>query len=66
MTLRKYVFSPRVIGSALAVLSVVRRSRKPALGQRTWALWLFWGIGFLINLVTVREESARRVSPPRR
>jgi len=66
MTLRKYVLSPRVLGSAFAVLPVVRQSRKPALGQRTWALWLFWGIGFLINVVTVREHSARRVSPSRR
>jgi hypothetical protein len=66
MTLRKYVLSPRVIGSALSVLPVVKQSRKPALGQRTWALWVFWGIGFLISLVTVREESSRRVSASRR
>ena len=66
MTLRKYVLSPRVVGSALAVLPVVKQSRKPPLGQRTWVLWVFWGIGFLISLVTVREESARRVSAPRR
>jgi len=65
MTLRKYVLSPRVVGSALAVLPVAKATRKPALGQRTWVLWLFWAIGFLISLVTVREESARRVSAPR-
>lgn len=65
MTLRKYLLSPRVVGSALSVLPMARRSRKPTLGQRTWVLWVFWAIGFLINLATVREESARRVSRPR-
>ena len=65
MTLRKYLLSPRVVGSALAVLPVARQSRKPVIGQRTWVLWVFWAIGFLISLVTVREESARRVSTPR-
>lgn len=66
MTLRKYVLSPRVVGSALAVLPVVKQTRKPVLGQRVWVLWAFWGIGFVISLVTVREASARRVSAPHR
>lgn len=65
MTLRKYVFSPRLIGSVLGALPLARATRKPVLGQRTWVLWAIWGIGFLVNLVTVRQESARRVSTPR-
>lgn len=62
MTLRKYLLSPRVIGSALAVLPVVGATRKPGLGQRTWVLWAGWGLGLAVALVTVRQDSVRRVS----
>ncbi|GAA4178789.1 hypothetical protein [Gryllotalpicola koreensis] len=65
MTLRKYALSPRVYASALAVLPVVRATRKPALGQRSWALWAAWGLGMAVTLITVREDSARRVSTNR-
>lgn len=66
MTLRKYALSPRLIASALAVVPVAKASRRPGLGQRTWALWALWGVGLVAAFVTVREESARRVSPDAR
>jgi len=66
MTLRKYALSPRVYASALAVLPVVKATRKPRLGQRSWVLWIAWALGVVLALVTVREESVRRVSTNRR
>ncbi|GAA4157330.1 hypothetical protein GCM10022286_08850 [Gryllotalpicola daejeonensis] len=66
MTLRKYVLSPRLYASALAVLPVVRATRKPQLGQRSWVLWAGWALGTAAAIVSVREDSARRVSTNRR
>jgi hypothetical protein len=60
------VLSPRVIASAVAVLPVAKATRKPALGQRSWVLWAGWGLGMAVALLTVREESTRRVSADRR
>lgn len=62
MTLRKYLLSGRVVGSALAVLPVIWATRRPALGQRSWVMWAGWGLGMLTAVVTVRQESVRRVS----
>ncbi|HEY0248801.1 MAG TPA: hypothetical protein VGC45_11135 [Gryllotalpicola sp.] len=62
MTLRKYALSPRVIGSALAVVPVVRAMRRPALGQRSWVLWAAWGAGAVLAVATVRQNSARRAT----
>ncbi|GAA4186921.1 hypothetical protein GCM10022288_11210 [Gryllotalpicola kribbensis] len=66
MTIRKYVLSPRLYASALAVLPVVKATRKPQLGQRSWVLWAGWALGTAAALITIREESARRVSTDRR
>jgi hypothetical protein len=66
MSLRKYVLSPRVYASALAVLPVVKATRKPALGQRSWVLWTGWGLGMAVALISVRQESLRRVSADQR
>jgi hypothetical protein len=65
MTIRKYLLSPRVLASGLAVLPVARATRKPALGQRSWVLWLGWGLGTAVALATVRQESLRRRTEPR-
>jgi hypothetical protein len=64
MTIRKYLLSPRVLASGLAVLPVARATRKPALGQRSWVLWLGWGLGVAVALATVRQESLRRKTEP--
>lgn len=66
MSLRKYLMSGRLAASTLAVLPVIKATRKPALGQRSWVLWLGWGLGMVAALMTVRQESARRVSTERR
>jgi len=66
MSIRKYVLSPRLFASALAVLPVVKATKKPALGQRSWVLWVGWGLGVVAAFMTVRQESARRVSTNRR
>jgi len=66
MTIRKYLLSPRVLASTLAVLPVAKATRKPALGQRSWVLWLGWAAGLAVALVTVRQDSVRRVSADRR
>jgi hypothetical protein len=60
------VLSPRLYASALAVLPIVKATRKPQLGQRSWVLWAGWALGTAAAIVTIREESARRVSPDRR
>jgi len=52
--------------SALAVLPVMKATKKPALGQRSWVLWAGWALGVVVAIVTVREDSARRVSTDRR
>jgi hypothetical protein len=62
MSLRKYLMSGRVAASTLAVLPVVKATRKPELGQRSWVLWVGWGLGLAAALVTVREESVRRAT----
>ncbi|WP_022881174.1 hypothetical protein [Gryllotalpicola ginsengisoli] len=61
MSVRKYVLSPRLVGSALAVVPVIKATRRPPLGQRNWVLWLAWAGGLALAVATVREESARRV-----
>jgi len=66
MTLRKYALSPRLIAAAAAVVPIVKASKRPELGQRTWALWALWGAGLAVSFLTVREQSARRVSADRR
>jgi len=66
MSIRKYVLSPRLFASALAVLPVVKATRKPALGQRSWVLWAGWGLSVAAAFMTVRQESSRRVSTNRR
>jgi hypothetical protein len=66
MTLRKYVLSPRLFASALAVLPIAKATRKPALGQRSWVLWVGWGLGVIATVMTIRQESVRRVSTNRR
>ena len=62
MTLRKYAMSPRLVAAAAAVVPVAKAAKRPELGQRSWALWGLWGLGLVAAFVTVREESARRVS----
>lgn len=62
MSIRKYLLSPRIYASALAVLPVVKATRKPVLGQRSWVLWIGWALGTALAVATVRQDSARRVS----
>ena len=65
MTIRKYLFSPRVIGSAFGVLGVAKATRRPDLGQRNWVLWLAWAGSLVVAITTVRQDSARRVGAQR-
>lgn len=60
MTVRKYLFSPRVVTGVLGVVPVALATRKRPLGLRVGVAWIAWAGGLALAIATVRQESARR------
>ncbi|WP_298229674.1 hypothetical protein [Gryllotalpicola sp.] len=60
MTIRKYLLAPRVYGSLLGIVQVLRVTRRRPIGIRIGVVWLAWAAAVVLAVLTVNDASAAK------